>query len=264
VNFDDAKKKISGKSSVTLVNVIDIEKQKVLWDKFVDIPKDVDLSKFDSEPVANAAFADLPGPALKSSTYTSIKQGLRGLGVCQSQRSKSSTARCWRPIRTPARSRTSSKHASRKRRARNAMPPSKNCARKPRRRSSPSKPRPPKPNSKVETQKVAGQQRQAQHRRADRQQPPGRVHGPQIQHPQNQHHQQRQPRHARVLGGEGRRSRARTVKADMAELESRLADETQKIRDQYDPAALTLETVKLTPVKKNIQVTATGILWLAK
>jgi hypothetical protein len=50
----------------------------------------------------------------------------------------------------------------------------------------------------------------------------------------------------------------------MAELEKELADDTQKIRDQYDPTTLTLETVKLTPVKKNIQVTATGILWLAK
>jgi uncharacterized protein involved in exopolysaccharide biosynthesis len=54
------------------------------------------------------------------------------------------------------------------------------------------------------------------------------------------------------------------LQADMAELEKQLADETQKIRDQYDPASLTLESTKLTPVKKNIQVTATGILWLAK
>ena len=54
------------------------------------------------------------------------------------------------------------------------------------------------------------------------------------------------------------------IHEEMAELEKQLADETQKIRDQYDPAALTLETFKLTPVKKNIQVTATGILWLAK
>ena len=54
------------------------------------------------------------------------------------------------------------------------------------------------------------------------------------------------------------------LQAEMAELEKQLADDTQKIRDQYDPASLTLETVKLTPVKKNIQVTATGILWLAK
>jgi phage host-nuclease inhibitor protein Gam len=54
------------------------------------------------------------------------------------------------------------------------------------------------------------------------------------------------------------------LQVEMAELEKELADETQKIRDQYDPASLTLESTKLTPVKKNIQVTATGILWLAK
>jgi hypothetical protein len=74
VVFDDAKRKISGKSVITLVNAIDIEKQKVLWDKFVDIPKNDDLSQYESEPKENAAFADLPGPALKSSTYTSIKK----------------------------------------------------------------------------------------------------------------------------------------------------------------------------------------------
>ena len=47
----------------------------------------------------------------------------------------------------------------------------------------------------------------------------------------------------------------------MGDLEKQLADETQKIRDQYDPTTLVLETIKLSPVKKNIQVTATGILW---
>ena len=55
-----------------------------------------------------------------------------------------------------------------------------------------------------------------------------------------------------------------SLKADMAELEKQIADETQKIRDQYDPATLDFETFKLSPMKKNIQVTATGILWLAK
>ena len=59
-------------------------------------------------------------------------------------------------------------------------------------------------------------------------------------------------------------SELESLQAEMAELEKQLADDTQKIRDQYDPTALTLETVKLTPVKKNIQVTATGILWQAK
>jgi hypothetical protein len=54
------------------------------------------------------------------------------------------------------------------------------------------------------------------------------------------------------------------VQAEIAELEKQLTEDTQKIRDQYDPAALTHETVKLTPVKKNIRVTATGILWQTK
>ena len=52
------------------------------------------------------------------------------------------------------------------------------------------------------------------------------------------------------------------LKAEMGEIEKQIADETQKIRDQYDPTTMALETTKLTPVKKNILPAATGILWL--
>jgi hypothetical protein len=47
-------------------------------------------------------------------------------------------------------------------------------------------------------------------------------------------------------------------------LDQQLADETQKIRDQYDPTALTFEVAKLTPLKKNITPNAVGILWVGK
>jgi hypothetical protein len=52
------------------------------------------------------------------------------------------------------------------------------------------------------------------------------------------------------------------IQADIADLEKQLADETQRIRDQYDPAVLVFETTRLTPVKSKIQPTAIGILWL--
>jgi hypothetical protein len=52
------------------------------------------------------------------------------------------------------------------------------------------------------------------------------------------------------------------LQTEQAELEKQLDDEVQKLQEQYDPAALVFETVKLTPVKKNIQVSAVGILWL--
>ena len=37
---------------------------------------------------------------------------------------------------------------------------------------------------------------------------------------------------------------------------------TQKIRDQFDPTTLVLETFKITPTKNKIQPDAVGILWL--
>ncbi len=52
------------------------------------------------------------------------------------------------------------------------------------------------------------------------------------------------------------------IEADLADLEKQLADDIQKIRDQYDPVGLVLETVRLTPVKNKIQPAAIGILWL--
>jgi hypothetical protein len=197
VVFDDAKKKISGKSSVTLVNVIDIEKQKVLWDKFVDIPKDDDLSKYDSEPVENAAFADLPGPALKSSTYTSIKKDFR-TGCMPITRSKSSTVRCWRPIRTPARSRTSSKPASRKPHARETRCRHRRTAREDRQDNEVPRSQGDQSRGQSRNAKSTGQQRHAQQRR----QIGGGILGvlwPQERsecRQQGQHRQQRQPRHA--------------------------------------------------------------------
>ncbi|MCW0220008.1 MAG: DUF87 domain-containing protein, partial [Prosthecobacter sp.] len=74
VNFDDTRRKISGRSNITLVNLIDINNQRVLWDKFVDIPRDVNLSSWESAPEDGAEYTDLPGAAMKSSTYTSIKK----------------------------------------------------------------------------------------------------------------------------------------------------------------------------------------------
>ena len=49
---------------------------------------------------------------------------------------------------------------------------------------------------------------------------------------------------------------------EMVDLNQTLEDETQKIRDQFDPTTLALETVKLTPTKNKIQPDAIGILWL--
>jgi multidrug resistance efflux pump len=54
----------------------------------------------------------------------------------------------------------------------------------------------------------------------------------------------------------------KSLEQDMTTLNKTLEDETQKIRDQYDPATLALETFKLTPTKTKIQADEIGILWL--
>jgi hypothetical protein len=52
------------------------------------------------------------------------------------------------------------------------------------------------------------------------------------------------------------------LQAEIAELEKQAQAEVEALQAQYDPAALVLEKFRLTPLKKNIQPRATGILWL--
>jgi hypothetical protein len=44
------------------------------WDKFIDIPRDIDLTKLDKDPADGASFGDLPGAAQKAATYTKISK----------------------------------------------------------------------------------------------------------------------------------------------------------------------------------------------
>ena len=74
VLFDDTKKKISGRQAVSLANEIDTVNAKIVYDKFLEIPRDIDLSGLDRDPVDGAGFEDLPGPLLKSATYEKIKK----------------------------------------------------------------------------------------------------------------------------------------------------------------------------------------------
>lgn len=52
-------------------------------------------------------------------------------------------------------------------------------------------------------------------------------------------------------------------RGELQALDQLLADETQKIRDQYDADALTFEKVKLQPMKKNITPQNVGVYWSA-
>lgn len=269
VVFDDAKRKISGKSVITKVNEIDIEKQKVLWDKFVDISESDDLSKYESEPKENAAYADLPGPALKSSTYTSIKKDFtdwvyanHSLEVYFSPLLESYSNPGEKQDEFKARVTQSAREqrdaAIEELRAKTAKATQSLEARA------------VKANAKVETQKAQASSATMSTvvsigssilgaflgRKSGIGAAASLIKGSTVN---SAGRAMRERREAAAAEGE-----LEAIQAEVAELEKQLADDTQKIRDQYDPATLTLETVKLTPVKKNIQVTITGILWTAK
>ncbi|MBK8090796.1 MAG: ATP-binding protein [Verrucomicrobiaceae bacterium] len=267
--FDDAKRKISGKSIVTLVNQIDVEKQKVLWDKFVDIPKDDDLSKYDSEPKENAAYADLPGPAMKSSTYTSIKKDFTDWVY-----TNHSLEVYYSPL-LEAYSNPGEKQDEFKARVTQTAREQRDAAieelrTKTAKTTKSLEDKAIKVNAKVEEQKAQASSATMSTmvsvggsilgalfgRKSGLGAAASLIKGTTVSSAGRVMKERREAAAAE--------SELEALQAELAELEKQLADETQKIRDKYDPATLALETTKLTPVKKNIQVTATGILWQAK
>ncbi len=72
VLYLDEKKKINSRATVTVANAIDSANAKVDWDEFVDVPRDIDLSKLDNEPADGASFGELPAAAQKAATYVKI------------------------------------------------------------------------------------------------------------------------------------------------------------------------------------------------
>jgi hypothetical protein len=267
VNFDDAKRKITGRSSVTLVNPIDINNQRVTWDKFVEIPRDVDLSKWSTDATEGAEFTDLPGAAMKSSTYTSIKKDYTDwvyanhtLEVNYSpvleaysnpgekvDEFKARIAQTARELRDKAieelREKTTKTLKSIEDKAIKAQ-------------------------VKVDAQKAQANSAKLSAavsigtsilgaflgRKSGIGAIGSMMKGSTITSA------------SRVMreGQEAAAAEAELTRfqQDMADLNKTLEDETQKIRDQFDPTTLALETFKLTPTKNKIQPDAIGILWL--
>jgi hypothetical protein len=269
VMFDDAKRKISGKSVITKVNEIDIEKQKVLWDKFVDIPENDDLSTDAADPNENAAYADLPGPALKSSTYTSIKKDFTDWVYANH-----SLEVYFSPL-LEAYSNPGEKQDEFKARVTQTAREQRDAAieelrEKAAKATKSLEAKAVKASAKVETQKAQASSATMSTvvnvgssilgallgRKSGLGAAASLIKGSTVNSATRVMKERREAAAAE--------SELEAIQAEMAELEKQLADDTQKIRDQYDPAVLALETVKLTPVKKNIQVTATGILWMAR
>lgn len=264
VNFDDAKKKISGVSRITLVNPIDAGGQRVLWDKFVDIPRDIDLAKWSSEPVEGAEFSELPGAAQKSATYASIKKDYDDwvyanhfmevshsplLEAYSNPGEKVDEFKA-RITQTARELRDQAIEELRGKAAKSLKSLEDKAA---------------KAQLKVETQ-----QQQATSAKLSaavsigtsllgaflgrKSGLGGLVKSSNITSA------------SRVMReGQEAAAAAAELKAlhdDMAELNKALEDEVQKLRDQYDPTSLVLETFRLTPTKARIQADAIGIVWL--
>lgn len=264
VNFDDAKRKISGVSRITLVNPIDAGGQRVLWDKFVAIPRDIDLAKWNREPVEGAEFAELPGAAQKSATYASIRKDYDDwvyanhfLEVSHSplleaysnpgekvDEFKARITQTARELRDQAIEELRAKAAK-------SLKSLEDKA--------------AKAQLKVETQ-----QQQATSAKLSaavsigtsllgaflgrKSGLGGLVKSSNIT---SASRVMREGQEAAAAAAE-----LQSLHDDMAELNKVLEDEVQKLRDQYDPTSLVLETFKLTPTKARIQADAIGIVWL--
>ncbi len=264
VVLDDAKRKISGNSRVTQVNPIDIEHQKVLWDKFVDLPKDSDVSKWERSPTDGAEYSDLPGAAMKASTYSSIKKDFvdwvyanhnvelnfsplleaysnPGEKVDEFKARITQTARELRDKAVEElRAKTDKAMKSLEDKATKAM-------------------------AKVDAQKSQANSAKLATAVSIGSSLLGAFFG-------------RKSGLGSLVKGTTVTSAARVMreskeaaaaeveldrlKDEIADLEKQVGDDTQKIRDLYDPATLTLEAYKLTPTKSKIQADAIGIVWL--
>lgn len=264
VVFDDARRKINGRSSVTLVNPIDLENQRVLWDKFTDIPRDVDLGKWDGSPVEDAEYLDLPGAAMKSSTYTSIRKDYvdwvyanHSLEVSYSplleaysnpgeklDEFKARITQTARELRDQAIEELREKTAKvlksledKEFRAQTKVDTQKSQA----------------TSAKLSTAVSIGtsllgaffgrKKGIASVAKASTVNSAARV----------------MREHQEAAAAETELAR---IQEERATVEKQLEQDVQTLRDQHDPAALVLETTRLTPVKSKIQPSAIGILWL--
>lgn len=267
VNFDDAKRKISGRSSVTLVNEIDEEQQRVNWDIFYDIPKDIDLSKLERSTEEGAEFGDLPGAAMKSQTYNSIEKDFVDW-VYANHTLEVSSSPLLGAFSNPGESAADFRVriAQTAREIRDKM--IDELREKYGKKIKDLETKAAKAMDKVEVQKsqassakIATAVQVGQSilgalfgRKSGMTAATSLMRGSSVT---SVSRAMKESRDAEMAEQDVER-----LKAEMGEIEKQIADETQKIRDQYDPTTMTLETTKLTPVKKNIQPTATGILWL--
>jgi hypothetical protein len=268
VNLDDAKKKISGRSLVTRVNEIDVENQKVNWDKAFDLPKDLDASKLGSgAEEGEVEYADLPSAAMKAKTYDQIEKAFvdhvyanHSIEVSYSplleaysnpgetlDQFKARVTQTARELRDKAiedlRAKVAKSSKSLEDKITKAM-------------------------AKVDAQKAQASSAKLATavsigssilgalfgRKSGLAGAASMVKGTTVT---SASRAWRESQEAAAATQEMER-----LKMEYDALNKQCEDDVQKIRDQYDPTTLAVETQKLTPLKKNITATATGILWM--
>jgi len=268
VNLDDAKKKISGRSLVTRVNEIDVENQKVNWDKAFDLPKDLDASKLGSSAEeGEVEYADLPSAAMKAKTYDQIEKAFvdhvyanHSIEVSYSplleaysnpgetlDQFKARVTQTARELRDKAIEDLRSKIAKSSKSLEDKIT---------------------KAMTKVDAQNAQASSAKLATavsigssilgalfgRKSGLAGAASMVKGTTVT---SASRAWRESQEAAAASQEMER-----LKMEYDVLNKQCEDHVQKIRDQYDPTTLAVETQKLSPLKKNITPTATGILWM--
>jgi len=260
VLYIDDKKKINSRATVTVANAIDTASAKVDWDKFLDVPRDIDLSKLDKNPADGATFAELPAAAQKADTYSKIAKDFPNWVYANVQADISysgqldaysnvgeSEADFRTRITQKARElRDEAVQELRDKLGKQAKSISDDLA---------------SAIAKLQSQKVASSSATlstvAQIGASLLGSFLGRkgslVTATTINKAGSAWKDSQQ---ASVTAGQ-----VEDLKNQLKALDQQLEDESKKIDAQYDPGSITLETTKLQPQKKNITASAVGILW---
>jgi len=245
-----------------VANVIDSEKAKVDWDSFLGLPRDLDLTELDKDPVEDATFGELPGAAQKAVTYKTIAKDYVNWVYANHQAevhysplleaySNLGESQGDFRVRVSVTARELRDQAVEELRAK-FMKLAKAI------------------ESKAATamQKVATQKSQATSAKMSTVMAVGAsilgafMGRKSVLTSTNMSKMGSVWRESQDVGNA--EQEVERYRAEMQALDQQLTDEKQKIIDQYDPTALVFETAKLTPKKTNITPSAVGILWVAK
>ncbi len=265
VLFEDVKKGVSGTRVVTLVNEIDVKGQRIDWNKFIEIPRDLEVAKFEGEAEEGAGFEELPGAALKSATYDRIEKDFVDLLY-----NKESLEVYYSPL-IKAYSRPDESEGDFKARMAQQVRELRDQAVDELRSKAAKSLKSMQDKAVKALAKVDAQKAQANSAKmatvmkvgssllgallGGRKSGIASVASATTVSGVSRAWEQSKQADAAELELE-------KIKLEMAEFEQQTEVSVVGLREQYDPSLLVLEAVKLTPLKKNIRPVATGILWL--